>query len=212
MSQDYNYDYEWDARYCYPQSNVLINKLGITDAGHLHEAEREITSLRISRAKVQPIQGTFDLKHLMAIHRYIFGDIYAWAGEIRWVNISKGNVFCQAQYIEQNANELFTKLKHESYLGTVSPNEIPLRLAHYLGEINVIHPFREGNGRAQRLFIEYLAQRNGYTVDFSTVTDKEMIEASALAFGCDYTKLNALMMRITVPALSPEQVQEQQML
>lgn len=197
MNKDYNYDYDWDERYCYPHSNVLINKLGIKDAQQLHVAEREITSLRISRAKMNPIKGSFDLKHLQAIHRYLFGDICDWAGEIRWVNIAKGNLFCAAQYIEAQALELFSRLHKERCLAGVRPEEMPLRLAYYLSEINVLHPFREGNGRTQRLFIEYLAEKNGYMVDFSSVTDTEMVEASAQAFGCDYTKINVLMQRIT---------------
>lgn len=209
MSKDYSYDYEWDERYCYPHSSVLKNKLGITDAGQLRVAEREITSLRISSAKLRPIKGAFDLVHLRAIHRYVFGDIYEWAGEIRWVNIAKGNVFCAAQFIEAQANELFSRLKQEAFLGAAAAEEMPVRLAYYLGEINVIHPFREGNGRTQRLFIEYLAQRNGYAVDFSNVTDKEMIEASALAFSCDYSRMNELMARITGPAMTQEPTQTQ---
>ncbi|MEG2199414.1 MAG: cell filamentation protein Fic, partial [Anaerovorax sp.] len=102
MNKDYSYGYAWDERYCYPNSNVLKNKLGITDADQLRTAEREITSLRMASAKMHPINGNFDLGHLLAIHRYVFGDIYDWAGEIRWVNIAKGNVFCQVQYIEEN--------------------------------------------------------------------------------------------------------------
>lgn len=61
MNKDYSYDYDWDERYCYPHSNVLKNKLGITDAKQLLVAEREITSLRIARAKLKPIRGSFDL-------------------------------------------------------------------------------------------------------------------------------------------------------
>lgn len=199
MSKDYSYEYDWDDQYCYPHSNILKNKLGITDAVQIKIAEREITSLRISRAKIDPIRGNFDLKHLMAIHRYIFSDIFEWAGEIRTVNIAKGNLFCAAQYIEEQASELFSKLKAEHDLSDTASEEMPLRLSYYLSEINAIHPFREGNGRTQRLFIEYLAEKNGYLVDFSSVTDTEMIEASAQAFGCDYTMMNMLMQRITSP-------------
>lgn len=210
MNKDYSYDYTWDERYCYPHSNVLKNKLGITDAEQLRTTEREITSLRIASAKMNPIKGNFDLRHLLAIHRYVFGDIYDWAGEIRWVNIAKGNVFCPMQYIEENANSLFSKLKQEAYLGETTNEGMPLRLAYYLSEINVLHPFREGNGRAQRLFIEYLAERNDFIVDFSSVTDKEMIEASALAFGCDYEKMNALMTEITAPMQSQQDMEQTQ--
>lgn len=207
MNKDYSYDYEWDARYCYPHSSVLVNKLGITDAEQLSQAERAITSLRIANAKINQIPGSFDLKHLMAIHRYIFGDIYEWAGEIRWVNIAKGNVFCRAEYIEANSKELFRKLQQEAFLEKALPEELPLRLAYYFGELNVIHPFREGNGRSQRLLVEYLAEHNGFQVDFSTVTGQEMIEASALAFACDYTKLNDLMERITTPITTQQPFQ-----
>ena len=80
-----------------------------------------------------------------------------------------------------------------------SKDEVPLRLSYYLSEINVLHPFREGNGRAQRLFIEYLAENAGYSVDFSQVTDKQMIEASAASFLCDYTKMDEIFTAITKP-------------
>lgn len=207
MNSKYEYGYDWDQRYCYPHSNVLINKMGIKDAEKLHIAEREITSLRIANAKVNIIKGNFDLFHLRKIHKYIFGDIYEWAGEIRWVNISKGNMFCNYEYIESNADSLFSKLKKENYLKDASKNEVPFRLSHYLSEINVIHPFREGNGRAQRLFIEYLAQNAGYSVDFSEITNKQMVEASNDSFLCDYTKMNEIFNEITHPVPENEMIQ-----
>ena len=204
MGKGYSYDYEWDDRYCYPHSNVLRNKLGITDAEKLQIAEREITSLRIARAKIEPVKGDFDLKHLQRIHHYIFSDIYEWAGELRWVNIAKGNFFCAAPYIETQAEELFDKLRNEKYLAAAPPKELPLRLAYYLSEINVIHPFREGNGRTQRLFIEYLAVKNGYLVDFSDVSSEEMILACDTAFNYDYEWINSLMRRIVSQDLRGE--------
>lgn len=199
MNNDYSYSYEWDQRYCYPHSSVLINKLGIEDAEKLHIAEREITSLRIANAKISVIKGEFNLLHLKKIHKYVFGDIYEWAGEIRWVNIAKGNMFCNYEFIEANADSLFNRLRSENYLLDASKEEIPFCLSYYLSEINVLHPFREGNGRVQRLFIEYLAENAGYSVDFSQVTDKQMIEASAASFLCDYTKMNELFLTITSP-------------
>lgn len=88
MMRDYSYAYEWDRECCYPNSNVLINKLNIQDGQTLHTAEREITSLRLAAAKMQPIKGKLDMKHLQRIHAYIFGDIYPWAGKLRHVNIA----------------------------------------------------------------------------------------------------------------------------
>ncbi|MBQ9228906.1 MAG: Fic family protein [Eubacterium sp.] len=192
----YDYAYEWDKEYCYPESSVLKNKLGIKNHDELVTAEREITSLKIAMAKVKPIQGHFDFEHLKAIHRFIFKDIYTWAGKTRHVNIAKGNQFCLSQNIEMYAQELFAKLKSDNYLIDYNGN-IAHRLAYYLSEINVLHPFREGNGRTQRLFIEYLADNAGYKVDFSDVSAKEMIVASAEAFALDYDKLNTMFERIT---------------
>ena len=195
MDRDYSYSYAFDERYCYPHSDVLMNKLGIQDAEELKKAEREITSLRLANARVYKIRGQFDLQHLKDIHKYIFQDVYDWAGEIRWVNIAKGNMFCNYPFIEANAESLFTKLKKEKYLKETPEQDMPIRLAYYLSEINVIHPFREGNGRSQRLWIEYLAEE--YSVDFSEVTAEEMIQASAEAFACQYDCMNQLFQRIT---------------
>lgn len=197
MDRDYSYSYAFDERYCYPHSDVLMNKLGIQDAEELKKAEREITSLRLANARVYKIRGQFDLQHLKDIHKYIFQDVYDWAREIRWVNIAKGNMFCNYPFIEANAESLFTKLKKEKYLKETPEQDMPIRLAYYLSEINVIHPFREGNGRSQRLWIEYLAEENGYSVDFSEVTAEEMIQASAEAFACQYDCMNQLFQRIT---------------
>lgn len=206
MMHDYSYSYQWDREYCYPESNVLINKLNIQDADALHTAEREITSLRLAAAKMQPIKGKFDMKHLQKIHRYVFGDVYEWAGKLRHVDIAKGNQFCLAMNLDTYGSNLFKKLEQEHYLINSTEN-IPHRLAYYLSEINVLHPFREGNGRAQRLFIEYLASVAGYRVDFSQVNAEEMIVASADSFACDYESMNHMFERITTPISKDEQKQ-----
>ena len=192
----YDYEYEWDREYCYPNSNVLINKLNIKTHDELVVAEREITSLKIAMAKSQPIEGNFDLKHLKKIHKFIFEDIYSWAGCLRYVNISKGNQFCLADNLEMDGNSIFEKLKSDNYLVDYQ-GSVPHKLAYYLSEINVLHPFREGNGRTQRLFIEYLAKNAGYSIDFSNVSAKEMIIASAESFACEYDKINEMFDRIT---------------
>ncbi len=193
---EYRYEYEWDQEYCYPGSDVLINKFGIKTHEELLAAEREITSLKIAMAKAEPIRGNFDLEHLKRIHRFVFEDIYFWAGELRHVDISKGNQFCLCQNIERYAASIFAELKAEHYLLDDNCNTAH-RLAYYLSEINVLHPFREGNGRTQRLFIEYLADHAGYKVDFSSVTADEMIKASAESFARDYNRINAMFERIT---------------
>lgn len=204
MKSDYSYSYEWDREYCYPNSNVLINKLNIQDADALHTAEREITSLRLAAAKMQPIIGKFDMRHLQKVHAYLFGDIYDWAGKLRHVNIAKGNQFCLAMNLDTYGSNLFKKLEQERYLIDAKEN-VPKRLAYYLSEINVLHPFREGNGRTQRLFTEYLAAVAGYHVDFSQVSAEEMIVASADSFACDYESINRMFERITTSIPEEEQ-------
>ena len=201
----YDYEYEWDEQYCYPNSFVLKNKLNIHDADALSAAEREITAARIADIMDRPVRGRFDFKHLLDIHRAVFRDIFTWAGKPRTVDISKGNQFCLSRNIEAYAENIFSKLKAEEYLVGKMPEEMPERLTYYLSEINVLHPFREGNGRAQRIFIEYLAQYAGFDVDFSPIGGKEMIEASALSFGKEYDMMLDMFKRITSPINSQEQ-------
>ena len=206
MLDKYSYDYEWDTEYCYPNSYVLKNRLNIQNQEDLSNAEREITSLKIAVAKKNLIRGKFDLAHLQKIHKYIFEDIYTWAGKLRHVNISKGNAFCLSEHIIENANRIFTELKDEHFLiGIASDENVYQRLAYYLGEINVIHPFREGNGRTQRLFIEYLAGIAGYGIDYSEISPREMIIASAEAFNCQYDKMEDIFKRSVYPLSEQEQ-------
>jgi len=204
MFDKYDYDYEWDVHYCYENSNVLRNKLNITDAAALHTAEREISAVTVIEARQYPIRGQFNFKHLCDIHRFIFGDIYEWAGKLRTVNIAKGNPFCNCNVLDVYGAELFGKLKAEKYLQETPPERIAERLAHYLSEINVLHPFREGNGRVQRVFIEYLALAAGYRVDFADVTAAEMVDASVRAFDCDETLMRGIFERVTTPITEQE--------
>lgn len=205
MNWDYNYSYEWDVKYCYPSSFVLRNRLNIANSEELNIAELEYTSLAIAEIKNNPIQGDFNLRHLQNIHKHVFADIYEWAGELRTVNISKGNAFCNYIYLADVSEDIFSKLKEENYLIGIYEENIYYKLAYYLGEVNALHPFREGNGRAQRILVEYLAQVAGYTIDFSNVTNTEMVEASVDSFNCNYTKMTELFKKITSPISREEQ-------
>ena len=107
---------------------------------------------------------------------------------------------------------MFAKLKKENYLIGLPKNEIAKKLSYYISELNAIHPFREGNGRVQRVFIEYLAQVAGYHTDFSDVTAQEMIEASVDSFLIHYEKMEALFEKITAPIPEKEQLAFQKLL
>lgn len=177
---DYFYDDEQDAKYCYPGTNVLKNKLDIRDLDRLHEAERDYSSVRQAELSNMGVTGDFSFKHLCSIHKQLFQDVYSWAGKTRIVDISKGTIFCLVQFIESQFDDLYRKLKKENFLADIADEkEMGKRLAFYLGELNMIHPFWEGNGRTQRIFIEQLCLNNGrFEIDFTEITKEEMIAAS----------------------------------
>ena len=181
-----------DKIYCYPDSDVLKNRMGIRDKEQLGWLEKRLTMLRILELVDKPIEGRFDLKHLQFIHKYIFQDVYEWAGRIRKVDIAKGNMFCNAKFIESQAEEIFGKLKGENFLRGLDEKEISLRLAYYFSEINTLHPFREGNGRCQREFTRTLALHAGYVINFANVSREEMLKASEDSFLCDYKRMEQL--------------------
>ena len=186
-----------DKIYCYPNSNVLINKLNIHDSDKLLEAERKLTMLRLMDLLEKPVTGKFDFAHLRNIHKYIFQDIYSWAGKIRTVDIAKSNMFCKVQFIEMQASELFEKLQNDDYLKQLPKEKFVQKVSYYFSEINALHPFREGNGRTQREFIRQLAYESGYILHFAVISEKEMVEASIDSFICDYKKMEALFTKIT---------------
>ena len=173
------------------ENGVLKNKLGIKSSKELENLERDITTIRLIQLNNHPISRNFDLRHLQDIHHFIFSPIYDWAGEIRNGSLAKGEtVFTYPERIIPELNKLFAQLRLENYLQGINKENIVQRLAYYLGELNVIHPFREGNGRVQRAFISELAERLGYELDFSNVSQQEMIDASILAYRkLDYSGL-----------------------
>ena len=173
-------DMQPDRSYCYPETEVLYNKFGIMDENILAEAERDFSSVRQAEFYLGSQIGDFSLKYLCDIHRQLFQDVYPWAGQIRNVDIAKGTCFCLVQYIDSQFDYVHKKLRKEKYLTEVTDREeLACKLAYYLGEINVIHPFREGNGRSQRIFIEQLCNHNGrYLIDYSGITAEEMVRGS----------------------------------
>ena len=181
-----------DLMYCYPDSNVLKNKLGIVNQEKFHEVERKLTAIRINDLIRKPYRGRFDLDHLRGIHFYIFQDLYTWAGELRKVDIAKGNMFCRAMFLENQSDVVFSAIRRESYLEGLAYEQFVKRLAYHFSEINALHPFREGNGRTQREFIRELALYNHFAIDFSKVARQEMLDASVDAFLCKYERMEAL--------------------
>ncbi|MDB5182796.1 MAG: cell filamentation protein Fic [Candidatus Saccharibacteria bacterium] len=165
---------------------MLRNKLGIISQKTLDEVEFTITSTEIAILEENIIRGEFDLNHLKAVHKKIFGDLYEWAGEIRTVDMGKDDtLFAHAEYIVPSANVLFAELKNENFLKGLKNPEFVERFAHYYSEVNILHPFREGNGRAQRAFFTLLARYSGWHVAWDQMIQDDNIAASVAAYNGD---------------------------
>lgn len=175
--------YEGQDHYLDPETGVLKNKLGIKDEDELKKAEASLVAWRSFQLSESPIQGRFDLEHLKAIHKHLFGDIYEWAGEIRDIDLAKDDsYFANHRHIVSAVRPIFKKLAEENYLNGLDTAGFSERAAYYLGEINALHPFRDGNGRVQREFINHLAYRNGYFIEWTNVSQEEMLQASIESF------------------------------
>ena len=164
---------------CYPGTEVLINKLGIKNQKELSEIEKELVSYRLAEINEKPIKGSFDLEHLKKIHNYLFQDVYDWAGKIRNYNISKsGTLFCLREYILPYATSVFDDVKNEHFFIDYDYEKKILKLVQLFSDINALHPFCEGNGRTQRVFIEWISRIAGISLDLTSVTRAEMVSAS----------------------------------
>lgn len=173
-----HYDQNEYDPYIIEGSTCLLNYLGITDTASLNEAENRLTFITLSELLETPVNGNFDLAHLQEIHQRIFCDIYPFSGEIRTCEISKrGQFFLPHREISRYALSLFSDLKNENLLQGLDKDAFSDRAGEYLARINLMHPFREGNGRTQRIFIDQLAAANGYVIEWNAISQQAMVEA-----------------------------------
>lgn len=171
---------------CYPGTLCLVNKLDIRDEALLAEAESAIVLAKMSLLDQQPTYGLFDFEHYKAVHRFLFSDLYSWAGEIRTVDISKkGTFFVPADEIEYCAKACFERLS--SFTGDgMSKRELARETADFYNTVNLLHPFREGNGRTQRAFFAQWFRRLDYDFDLAEVdTERFMIATIQAAHGVE---------------------------
>ena len=188
---------------CYEGTTCLINKFDIRDEKQLDSIESHITLAKISILQQNPINGNFDFEHYKAIHKFIFEDIYDWAGTIRTVDISKkGTMFVKAEEINIIAAACFENLKKHNYFKNLSIDDFVEKLTDFYCVTNTLHPFREGNGRTQRVFLSYLALNAGYELDFSGIdTDVLMVATIHAANGVD-VHLKESLREIITPIIS----------
>ena len=184
--------------YCYENTDILKNKLNIQDQEKLYNYERKIVLAKLFILRQKENIGNFDIKHFLWIHKFLFDEVYGFAGLLRSENIAKGNFrFAEWQYIEQELVKLLDKLKEENYLKGLSKEEMSKKLAYYMAELNVLHPFREGNGRTIREFIREIAVYNGYELDLTKTTPKDMLNA-CIESVIDTTKLEEILYKCLV--------------
>ncbi|EJW5844163.1 Fic family protein [Salmonella enterica subsp. enterica serovar Kentucky] len=178
--------YEGKDPYTDPETGVLRNRLGLKDEATLERTEATLAYLRSVELAREPVRGKFDLEHMKEIHKKLFGDVYEWAGQLRTVDISKGGTkFAHFGHIEGYAPTLTKQLARENHLRGLDPEEFSRRAGHYMGELNVLHPFREGNGRTLREFVGQLAREAGYHIEWSRIERQEMTRASIEAYRGD---------------------------
>jgi len=164
-----SYSMETSVDSCYEGTTCLINKLNIRDEQLLQETESAITLAKISYLDMNPMPGAYDFAHYRAIHRFLFSDLYDWAGELRTVDFSKkGTHFMAAERIEESANACFARVAALDFAAMESDERIE-EIADFYSTLNMIHPFREGNGRTQRVYFTQWLRHMGYEVEFSSI-------------------------------------------
>ena len=153
---------------CYPGTAVLVNKFDIREEAKLNEVEAVLVSARSAEWTNQPRADSFDFAHYKAAHRFLFSDLYDWAGQISKVNISKkGTDFCPAADIVQQGKLAFDRLKQQNYFKGLPHGSFVDEITDFYCATNYLHPFREGNGRTQRAFLAQLIRSAGYDINWS---------------------------------------------
>jgi cell filamentation protein len=178
--------------YLQDDCNVLKNKLGIKDSDVLNTAEYKISTNKIRKLSKQPLKGDFDFKHLCNLHKYVFGDIYEWAGEPRTVPIAKSEKvfdgdtvqYAQPRYIPKEIESACDRMNQENW--TKMPlKKQSIKLAEYMSEIWKIHPFREGNTRTTVNFMCDFAESHGMPIERQLFADNAKYTRDALVISAD---------------------------
>jgi cell filamentation protein len=186
-----------DSKYCYPNSDVLINVPGFIEQKQLDAFERMVTVDRLRLLSLKQLRGKYDRIHLCNIHRFIFKDVYPFAGKMRDEDVAKDNFrFANVRFLVNQTDQLLDELRNENLLRNLSFKLFIGRLTHYLTELNVLHPFREGNGRTQREFIRCIALEFGYFIDWASV-DASTILKAMIQSPIDNTNLKDVLLTIT---------------
>ncbi|PZT47426.1 cell filamentation protein Fic [Helicobacter valdiviensis] len=178
---------------------IKTNKIGAKSLDELFLKERMITNKKALELIKNPIKANFDYQHLKDIHKALFEDVYTWAGQDRneqgiYGLFIKGNsLFCKGEYLPKEAKRIFDELVKNNYLKhSKDLNNFAKELANFISDLNALHPFREGNGRTQRIFLNNLAKNAGYKLDLNLISKEQTIKASIEAMECHNQRLEIL--------------------
>jgi cell filamentation protein len=165
--------------YVIPDSACLKNLLGLTDPDELRTVEARIISIRDVELARTVLPGEYNLAHLQAFHHHLFQDVYSWAGQLRTVDIAKDGLrFGNWKFVDEQVSAVLAKLEDDNWLAGLRRENFVVKVAFYYGEINSVHPFREGNGRAQRAFLRQLSAAAGWHLDWSELNKSDNVMAS----------------------------------
>ncbi len=172
---------------CYPQSQVLRNTADIRDQDDLDQYEQLMFH---TRAEEPLPAGPLDFDFYKRIHKHFFQDVYEWAGEIRTIRTGKGgNWFCFPEFIQNEMSRIFTELETENHLVGLDRDFFAPRAAYFISEINAVHPFREGNGRTQLIFLTILAENAAFSLDENKLDTETFMTAMIASFDANLSPL-----------------------
>lgn len=161
------YDVSGTQEDCYPNTTVLINRFDIRNQKQLSLVEQKLVTGLAAQLEQEVTFENVNFAFYKGLHKALFGDLYDWAGTVRKITISKkGTVFCRAEAIEQIADACFSRLKQQNYLNGLNREAFIDKLTALYDDLNMLHPFREGNGRTLRLFITLLVKNTGRKIFF----------------------------------------------
>jgi cell filamentation protein len=181
-----------DESYVFPGTTVLRNKARLTDQQTLDDFEARMVTERARRGVPS---GKFDLTHLKAIHRHLFQDVYAWAGELRTVEISKdGHQFMFRRFMESGMADVHRRIVAAKFFAGLDRARFAEVVGPILGDVNYVHPFREGNGRTQLHYLKQLAATAGHPLDLREIDPARWLAASRRAHAADYQPMSAVIL------------------
>lgn len=182
-------------------TGVFRNKLGIKNVDELKEVEADIAATRIALITQQVTyeDTVLSKESLLNLHRVLFGELYDWAGQIRTVEIAKGETrFAHTDFISSELDRIFDELAAENYLKSYGEAQFFARLAYFYSELNIVHPFREGNGRTIRTFLSLLALQNDWRIAWKNLDTNENVLACQAAYHGDEAPLARMLEKLAV--------------